>query len=51
MVPESTVVCHVAPVVEAYCTVQPVTLTGEVPRLKSSMKSFLRVVPALPPPP
>src|ERR1700682_5386206 len=46
------VTCHaaVAPA-EVYCTDQPVTFTGAAPRLNSSMKSFLKVEPPLPPPP
>ena len=36
---------------EAYCTDQPARLTADVPRLKTSMKSFFSVAPALPPPP
>ncbi len=39
------------PPAEAYCTDQPPRLTAAVPRLKTSMKSFLSVAPLLPPPP
>ena len=39
------------PTDEAYCTDQPFRLTADVPRLCSSMKSFLNVAPEFPPPP
>jgi hypothetical protein len=51
MVPESVVTCHVVPAAEEYCTDHPVTLTELLLALKSSMKSFLKVDPAFPPPP
>jgi hypothetical protein len=38
-------------VVAAYCTDHPVRSTVAEPRLNSSMKSFLKVDPAFPPPP
>ena len=47
----SGVLAQVEPVVDAYCTVHPVTSTGLPPRLYSSMKSFLSVAPVLPAPP
>ena len=47
----SGVTNHVVPFAEAYCTDHPATLTAEDPRLKSSIKSFLKVAPVLPPPP
>ena len=52
MEPSSGVTVHV-PVLVApvYCTDQPARLTLDVPRLKSSMKSWVNVAPALPPPP
>jgi hypothetical protein len=40
MVPLSVVTCHDAPVELAYCTDQPVTVTGAEPALNSSMKSL-----------
>ena len=49
--PVSAVVVQELPVAEAYCTVQPVTFTDEVPKLNNSMKSFVYVAPELPPPP
>ena len=50
--PVSGVTCQ-APVAEAewYCTDQPATGIGSVPRLVSSMKSVVHNEPALPPPP
>src|SRR5947199_1482489 len=39
------------PPAEAYCTDHPARLTGLEVGLKSSMKSFLKVAPAFPPPP
>ena len=47
----SAVTLQVVPVAEAYWTLQPLTLTGLVPRLYSSMKSFVYVALAFPPPP
>ena len=41
MVPLRLVTCQVVPVALAYCTLIPVTFTGEALRLNSSMKSFL----------
>ena len=50
--PASGVTAHVpVPVADAYCTDQPERFTGDVPRLNSSMKSFVSVAPLLPPPP
>src|SRR5215213_5943753 len=52
--PDRTVTCQVVPVSEVYCTDHPVTLTVVVPRLYSSMKSFLYKAaggPEFPPPP
>src|SRR5262245_29885243 len=43
--------CQVVPPAAAYRTDQPVTSTGVLPRLNTSMKSLVRVAPALPPPP
>jgi hypothetical protein len=40
-----------APAAEVYWTDQPVKSTATVPLLWISMKSFLKVEPALPPPP
>src|SRR2546426_5161374 len=51
MVPDSGVTCQLLPAAEAYCTLHPLRSTGSVPGLNSSMKSFLRVAPELPPPP
>src|SRR4051812_24356964 len=51
MVPVRFVTCHEVPAAEAYWTDHPAKLTGEALRLYSSMKSFLNVEPALPPPP
>ena len=45
------VTVQVEPVFDAYCTDQLDTSTGVVPRLKISMKSFVKVAVALPPPP
>src|SRR4051812_4563892 len=39
------------PVLDAYCTDHPARLTGALPRLYNSMKSFFSVAPELPPPP
>src|SRR3954470_1309000 len=39
------------PVVLPYCTDMPARDAGKLPRLKISMKSFLKVAPAFPPPP
>jgi hypothetical protein len=50
-VPLSVVTCHDVPVALAYCTDHPVTVTGVLPALNSSMKSLRYVEPALPPPP
>ena len=47
----NAVTCQVVPVADAYCTDQPFKLTATLPRLKSSMKSFLNVAPEFPPPP
>ena len=43
--------CQVVPAVDVYCTDQPDKLTDDALRLNSSMKSFLNVAPAFPPPP
>ncbi len=51
MTPDRAVTNHVEPVDDVYCTDHPVTSTGTLPRLKSSMKSFLSVAPVFPPPP
>ena len=45
------VFCHTVPVAAAYWTDHPLRLAGDVPRLNSSMKSFVYVAPELPPPP
>ena len=47
----SGVTDHVDAVALAYCTDQPLRLTGEFPALKISMKSFRNGAPELPPPP
>src|SRR5262249_21598912 len=49
--PLRAVTCHVAPAADAYCTDQPFRFTGAPSALKISIKSFLKVDPALPPPP
>ncbi|KJY29208.1 hypothetical protein VR45_30515 [Streptomyces sp. NRRL S-495] len=51
MVPDRVVLVQEDPAAEAYWTVQPVTLTGVVPRLYSSTKSLVYGAPELPPPP
>jgi hypothetical protein len=45
------VTVHVDPAAAAYWTDQPARLTELPVGLKSSMKSFFSVAPALPPPP
>ena len=47
----SGVTDHVEAVALAYCTDQPLRLTGEFPALKISMKSFRNGAPEFPPPP
>ena len=42
---------HVEAVALAYCTDHPARLTATLPRLKISMKSFLKGAPEFPPPP
>src|ERR1700760_1186053 len=52
MEPLSVVVCQLPVALpEWYCTDQPSTVTAAVLRLATSMKSFVRVAPELPPPP
>src|SRR5690349_1104862 len=51
MVPVRAVACQLEPPAEAYCTDQSVRSTGEVVLLTSSMKSWRKVAPELPPPP
>jgi len=51
IVPVSAVTCHDDPAADAYCTLQPVTSTGALPRFCNSMKSFRSGAPELPPPP
>src|SRR5437762_1597198 len=51
MLPDRVVRDQVEPPAEAYCTVQPATLTVAVPRLYSSTKSLVYGAPVLPPPP
>src|SRR5258706_9756245 len=51
MVPARVVAWLKLPAALAYCTDQPVTSTGRLPRLWSSTKSFLKEAPAFPPPP
>ena len=52
MIPERLVLFdQLVPPLDAYCTDHPLTSTAAEPRLNSSMKSFLKVAPALPPPP
>src|SRR5260370_40292024 len=48
---QSAVVDQLAAEAEAYCTDQPVMSVVVVPRLNSSMKSFLYGAPEVPPPP
>lgn len=45
------VMVQLVPVAEAVCTDQPVMSAVVVPRLNSSMKSFLYGAPEFPPPP
>jgi hypothetical protein len=45
------VFCQLVPVVAAYWTDQVLRSTALVPALNNSIKSFLKVVPVLPPPP
>lgn len=45
------VTCQEVPAADAYWTDMPLTLAAEGPALKTSMKSFRKVEPALPPPP
>src|SRR5262249_11450447 len=50
IVPVSGVACQLVDAADAYCTDQPVTVTGAPPRLNSSTKSFVYGAPELPPP-
>jgi hypothetical protein len=47
----SGVTAQVLPLLAMYCTDHPVMSTLALPRLNSSMKSFLYAAPVFPPPP
>src|SRR5215213_2799489 len=51
MMEVSGVTDHVEAVALAYCTDQPLRLTGALPALKISMKSLRKGAPEFPPPP